>query len=99
MTVRMQTNKGIIVLQLDGEKAPETVANFVEYAKSGFYDGTIFHRVIPAFMIQGGGFQPGMTQKATRAPLGQAGCRKKMWFSASPRSLKPSLKASAVIAS
>jgi peptidyl-prolyl cis-trans isomerase B (cyclophilin B) len=69
VTVRMQTNKGTIVLQLDAEKAPETVANFVEYAKSGFYDGTIFHRVIPAFMIQGGGFQPGMTQKATRAPI------------------------------
>ncbi len=69
MTVQMQTNKGNIVLQLDAEKAPETVANFVEYAKSGFYDGTIFHRVIPSFMIQGGGFQPGMTQKATRAPI------------------------------
>lgn len=69
MTVRMHTNKGTIVLQLDAEKAPETVANFVEYAKSGFYDGTIFHRVIPAFMIQGGGFEPGMTQKATRAPI------------------------------
>lgn len=69
VTVRMQTNKGTIVLQLDAEKAPETVANFVEYAKSGFYDGTIFHRVIPAFMVQGGGFEPGMTQKATRAPI------------------------------
>jgi len=69
VTVRMQTNKGTIVLQLDAEKAPETVANFVEYAKSGFYDGTIFHRVIPAFMIQGGGFEPGMTQKATRTPI------------------------------
>jgi peptidyl-prolyl cis-trans isomerase B (cyclophilin B) len=69
VTVQMQTNKGNIVLQLDAEKAPETVANFVEYAKSGFYDGTIFHRVIPSFMIQGGGFQPGMTQKATRAPI------------------------------
>jgi peptidyl-prolyl cis-trans isomerase B (cyclophilin B) len=69
VTVQMQTNKGTIVLQLDADKAPETVANFVEYAKSGFYDGTIFHRVIPAFMVQGGGFEPGMTQKATRAPI------------------------------
>ena len=69
MTVRMQTNKGTIVLELDAEKAPETVANFVEYAKSGFYDGTIFHRVIPGFMIQGGGFEPGMTQKKTRDPI------------------------------
>ena len=69
MTVRMQTNKGTIVLELDAEKAPATVANFVEYAKSGFYDGTIFHRVIPRFMIQGGGFQPGMTQKAARDPI------------------------------
>ena len=69
MTVRMQTNKGTIVMQLDAEKAPETTANFVEYAKSGFYDGTIFHRVIPSFMIQGGGFEPGMEQKATRAPI------------------------------
>ena len=69
MTVRMQTNKGTIVLELDAEKAPATVANFVEYAKSGHYDGTIFHRVIPRFMIQGGGFEPGMSQKSTRAPI------------------------------
>ena len=69
MTVRMQTNKGTIVLELDTEKAPETAANFLEYAKSGFYDGTIFHRVIPGFMIQGGGFEPGMAQKTTRAPI------------------------------
>jgi len=69
VTVRMQTNKGVIVLELDAEKAPATVANFVEYAKSGFYDGTIFHRVIPRFMIQGGGFEPGMTQKATKDPV------------------------------
>ena len=69
MTVRMQTNKGTIVLELDADKAPETVANFMEYVKSGFYDGTIFHRVIPGFMIQGGGFEPGMSQKATRSPI------------------------------
>ena len=69
VTVHMQTNKGTIVLELDTEKAPGTVANFVEYAKAGFYDGTIFHRVIPGFMIQGGGFEPGMQQKQTREPI------------------------------
>ena len=69
MTVRMQTNKGTIVLELDAEKAPATVANFTEYANAGFYDGTIFHRVIRGFMIQGGGFEPGMSQKATREPI------------------------------
>ncbi len=69
MTVTMKTNKGTIVLELDAAKAPATVANFVEYAKSGYYDGTVFHRVIPGFMIQGGGFEPGMTQKDTQAPI------------------------------
>jgi peptidyl-prolyl cis-trans isomerase B (cyclophilin B) len=69
VTVEMQTNKGTIVLELDAEKAPGTVANFVEYAKAGFYDGTIFHRVIPGFMIQGGGFEPGMSQKKARDPI------------------------------
>lgn len=69
VTVQMQTSKGLIVLELDAAKAPDTVANFVEYAKAGFYDGTVFHRVIPGFMIQGGGFEPGMTQKAARAPI------------------------------
>jgi peptidyl-prolyl cis-trans isomerase B (cyclophilin B) len=69
VSVRMQTSKGTIVLELDADKAPETVANFLEYARSGFYDGTIFHRVIPGFMIQGGGFEPGMQQKSTRAPV------------------------------
>jgi peptidyl-prolyl cis-trans isomerase B (cyclophilin B) len=69
VTVRMETNKGVIILELDGKNAPETVANFVEYANAGFYDGTIFHRVIPGFMIQGGGFTTDMKQKATRAPI------------------------------
>jgi peptidyl-prolyl cis-trans isomerase B (cyclophilin B) len=69
VNVRMQTTKGTIVLELDAEKAPETVANFLEYARSGFYDGTIFHRVIPGFMIQGGGFEPGMSQKSTNDPI------------------------------
>ena len=67
--VHMETSKGVITLELDGEKAPETVANFVEYANAGFYDGTIFHRVIPGFMIQGGGFAGDMKQKSPRAPI------------------------------
>ena len=67
--VTLQTNKGDIVLELDAEKAPNTVKNFLDYAKSGFYDGTIFHRVIPGFMIQGGGFTEQMKQKATKDPI------------------------------
>ena len=69
VTVRMQTSQGEIVLELDPGKAPVTVKNFVEYANAGFYDGTVFHRVIPGFMIQGGGFEPGMVKKQTRAPI------------------------------
>jgi peptidyl-prolyl cis-trans isomerase B (cyclophilin B) len=60
---------GDITLELDAEKAPKTVANFLQYARDGFYDGTIFHRVISNFMIQGGGMTPDMAQKATRAPV------------------------------
>ena len=67
--VRMQTNHGDIVLELDEEKAPETVANFMDYVREGFFDGTLFHRVINGFMIQGGGFEPGMQQKPTRPPI------------------------------
>jgi peptidyl-prolyl cis-trans isomerase B (cyclophilin B) len=67
--VQLQTSKGDITLELDDAKAPATVANFVEYVKSGHYDGTVFHRVIPGFMIQGGGFEPGMSQKPTNAPI------------------------------
>lgn len=69
VTVTMETNKGTITLELDADKAPATVENFVSYAKSGHYDGTIFHRVIPGFMIQGGGFDSDMRQKATSAPI------------------------------
>jgi peptidyl-prolyl cis-trans isomerase B (cyclophilin B) len=69
VTVRLETSKGVITLELDGNKAPQTVANFVEYARAGFYDGTIFHRVIPGFMIQGGGFTTDMRQKPTRTPI------------------------------
>ena len=65
VTVNIETTKGNITLELDSEKAPETVANFVTYAKSGHYDNTIFHRVIPGFMIQGGGFDTDMKQKDT----------------------------------
>jgi peptidyl-prolyl cis-trans isomerase B (cyclophilin B) len=64
--IKMITNKGTIVLEMDAEKAPETVTNFEQYAKDGFYNGTIFHRVIDGFMIQGGGMEPGMKEKATR---------------------------------
>ncbi|HLY97146.1 MAG: peptidylprolyl isomerase [Sideroxydans sp.] len=67
--VKLHTNKGIITLQLDAEKAPLTVKNFLDYVNSGFYSNTIFHRVIPNFMIQGGGFEPGMNQKPTKAPV------------------------------
>lgn len=67
--VRLQTNMGAIAIKLDQEKAPATVANFLEYVRDGFYDDTIFHRVIDGFMIQGGGFEPGMDQKPTRAPI------------------------------
>ena len=64
--VQLETNKGTIIIELDADKAPLTVANFIGYAESGFYDGTIFHRVIPNFMIQGGGFTPDMQQKKTQ---------------------------------
>lgn len=65
MAVLLTTNHGNIKIELDAEKAPKTVANFVAYVNSGHYNGTIFHRVIDGFMIQGGGFEPGMKQKPT----------------------------------
>jgi len=67
--VEMHTSKGLITLELDAEKAPVTVANFIEYVKSGHFDGTIFHRVIPGFVIQGGGLESGMKEKPTQAPI------------------------------
>lgn len=67
--IKLHTNHGVITLKLDEEKAPETAANFKEYVKNGHYDNTVFHRVINNFMIQGGGFEPGMKQKPTRAPI------------------------------
>ncbi|WP_035060068.1 peptidylprolyl isomerase [Andreprevotia chitinilytica] len=67
--VKLSTTHGDIVLELDEAKAPITVANFVQYVKDGHYDGTIFHRVIDGFMIQGGGFEPGLKQKDTRETI------------------------------
>lgn len=67
--VKLHTNFGDITLELDAEKAPKTVANFLKYAEKGFYDGTIFHRVIDGFMIQGGGFMSGLIQKETMAEI------------------------------
>ena len=67
--VRLNTNMGQIVIELNAAKAPKTVENFLQYVKDKHYDGTIFHRVIPTFMIQGGGFNADMTQKPTRAPV------------------------------
>jgi len=64
--IKLTTNMGEITLELFADKAPKTAANFEQYVKDGFFDGTIFHRVINNFMIQGGGFEPGMTQKETR---------------------------------
>jgi peptidyl-prolyl cis-trans isomerase B (cyclophilin B) len=69
MRVRLQTSKGEIVVELDQQRAPETVANFLRYVESGFYDGTIFHRVIDGFMIQGGGYEPGLKRKTTNDPI------------------------------
>ena len=69
MKVTLQTNHGDIVIELDAKNAPLTVDNFVGYVRDGHYDGTIFHRVIDGFMIQGGGFDPGMKQKPTKEPI------------------------------
>lgn len=69
MQVKMQTNYGSITLQLDSEKAPKTVKNFLDYVNSGYYNGTLFHRVIDGFMIQGGGLEPGMRTKPAGEPI------------------------------
>jgi peptidyl-prolyl cis-trans isomerase A (cyclophilin A) len=68
-TVKLTTSQGDIVVKLNPEKAPKSVANFVEYVKSGHYNGTVFHRVIPSFMIQGGGMNAELQEKPTRAPI------------------------------
>jgi peptidyl-prolyl cis-trans isomerase B (cyclophilin B) len=67
--VKLHTNHGVITLELDAAKAPDTVANFLQYVNDGHYANTVFHRVIDGFMIQGGGFEPGLKQKPTRAPV------------------------------
>ena len=67
--VKIHTSKGVISINLFADKAPETVQNFLDYAKEGFYDGTIFHRVIDGFMIQCGGMEPGMKEKTNRKPI------------------------------
>jgi peptidyl-prolyl cis-trans isomerase B (cyclophilin B) len=67
--IELHTNHGLIKIQLDADKAPKTVANFISYVENGHYDNTVFHRVIDGFMIQGGGFEPGMKQKPTDAPV------------------------------
>ena len=67
--IRLHTNFGLIEVELDTDKAPETAANFTRYVEDGHYDNTVFHRVIDGFMIQGGGFEPGLKQKPTRAPI------------------------------
>ncbi|MBA1275088.1 peptidylprolyl isomerase [Stutzerimonas azotifigens] len=67
--IKLHTNHGVITLNLFEDKAPDTVANFKEYVSAGHYDNTVFHRVIGNFMIQGGGFEPGMKQKPTRTPI------------------------------
>ncbi len=67
--VKLHTNHGTLTFELDAKRAPGTVANFLEYVKSGHFNNTLFHRVIDGFMIQGGGFEPGMKQKPARAPV------------------------------
>ncbi len=67
--VKLHTNHGVITIELDEKRAPLSAANFLQYVKDGHYGNTIFHRVIDGFMIQGGGFEPGMKQKPTRAPV------------------------------
>lgn len=69
VVVVLETSKGIIEVELDGERAPVTVGNFLQYVEDGHYDGTVFHRVVPGFVIQGGGFLPDGTQRDTRDPI------------------------------
>lgn len=90
--IRFTTNKGIIDIELDHERAPNTSANFETYVKEGFYNGVIFHRVIPGFMIQGGGFLPGMVQKETHDPIeneAQNGLKNDRYTIAMARTMDP----------
>ena len=91
-TVEIQTSMGTIVAELDSAKAPKTVQNFVQYVNEGFYNGTVFHRVIPGFMIQGGGFTPGMEQKSAPRKVeneGKNGLKNDRWTIAMARTSEP----------
>ncbi|MEV4338045.1 peptidylprolyl isomerase [Streptomyces sp. NPDC049590] len=90
--VKLTTNHGDIVLQLDAERAPLTVENFLQYVKEGFYNGTLFSRVIKGFMIQGGGFEPGMGKKTTRQAIqneADSGLRNNKYTIAMARTMEP----------
>jgi peptidyl-prolyl cis-trans isomerase B (cyclophilin B) len=90
--IKLTTNHGVITLELDAEKAPRSVANFLAYVAAGHYDNTIFHRVIDGFMIQGGGFAPGMEQKPVKAPIeneAKNGLRNKRYTVAMARTSDP----------
>jgi peptidyl-prolyl cis-trans isomerase B (cyclophilin B) len=91
-TVEMTTSTGAIRIELDDAKAPATVENFLNYVRAGHYDGTVFHRVIQGFMIQGGGFEPGMKQKSTGAPINNEsanGLRNEKYTIAMARTMAP----------
>jgi peptidyl-prolyl cis-trans isomerase B (cyclophilin B) len=90
--VKMQTSLGDIVVELNDEKAPLSVGNFLQYVRDGFYDNTVFHRVIDGFMVQGGGFEPGMKQKPTREPImneAQSGLKNEAYTLAMARTSDP----------
>lgn len=90
--IKLTTNKGVITIELDHENAPITAANFEQYVKDGFYDGVIFHRVIPNFMIQGGGMTPDMKEKDTREPIqneAQNGLKNDKYTIAMARTMAP----------
>ncbi len=91
-TVEMTTSAGAIRIELDDAKAPATVENFLNYVRAGHYDGTVFHRVIQGFMIQGGGFEPGMKQKSTGTPINNEsanGLRNEKYTIAMARTMAP----------
>ena len=90
--VKLETSMGDITLELNADKAPATVANFLQYVKDGFYDGTIFHRIIPTFMIQGGGFDAKMNQKPTRTAIkneADNGLKNELYTVAMARTMDP----------
>lgn len=90
--ITLHTNFGDIKLELNAEKAPKTVANFIKYAESGHYDNTVFHRVIDGFMVQGGGFAPGMEEKGTNKPIqneANNGLSNKKYSVAMARTMEP----------